>query len=354
MEKYSEQADLEKNNLAEQVASTKTEEKSMIFFSNKKIGGWLLVFLIMLGGNGFISFISYFEAYFKASSHNDFLAFTCLFMGLFIFGWTAYTISSFIKRERNAVFVAKCCLFIYMYITLLAAILGGFENDELGTTGNIARALMWYILWFCFLYYSKQVEEMFPKRFRKAFTRDYYLMGFFMAATLILLTLSIINNVERKGAANIKTDIINTEALDENEYTDGQFVFCKPDGFTVEREEKKGNIVFKAKQGDDEVLLLYCGYNRDDSYENFYTAWEASRNAVLKDIPYDKISDKKRSIHSNVCYHKIVQFGEEIQAFWQFAVLFDKKSGKTCAINYVHLKEGKDHMDEVLSSIRFR
>lgn len=156
----------------EKTSQTEANLNSMPNPYNIKIHGWLKVFLILQFAGACLA-IAILGVTLKGGKldFNSLLAYTSLFATILAFGFTCYLIYAFVKIKCNAVFLGKASMVIGFISNLAMLIL--LEKIDTNSIYGMASA----ILWFLYLTYSKQVNDIFPKGFRKALKRDYYIIA---------------------------------------------------------------------------------------------------------------------------------------------------------------------------------
>ena len=156
----------------EETSQTEVNLNSMPNPYNTSIHGWLKVFLILQFAGACLA-IAILGVTLKGVKldFNSLLAYTTLFVTILAFGFTCYLIYAFVKIKCNAVFLGKASMVIGFISNLAMLIL--LEKIDTNSIYGMAGA----ILWFLYLTYSKQVNDIFPKGFRKALKRDYYIIA---------------------------------------------------------------------------------------------------------------------------------------------------------------------------------
>lgn len=156
----------------EETSQTEANLNSMPNPYNIKIRGWLKVFLILQFAGACLA-IAILGVTLKGVKldFNSLLAYTTLFVTILAFGFTCYLIYAFVKIKCNAVFLGKASMVIGFISNLAMLIL--LEKIDTNSIYGMAGA----ILWFLYLTYSQQVNDIFPKGFRKALKRDYYIIA---------------------------------------------------------------------------------------------------------------------------------------------------------------------------------
>ena len=124
------------------------------------IGGWLSLFLFVVGLGSLVSAvypiitfdIAEYDGSYLLASCDVFLGFMCLFIGI-------YTIYSFVQRKPNAVFVAKIYVVLIFVMNLTNLITGGLETGNgIGSANQVVKGVIWGVIWYL-LIKSKKVAE---------------------------------------------------------------------------------------------------------------------------------------------------------------------------------------------------
>lgn len=146
--------------------------------------GWLLLFLIM--GVGIGSLVTVYEAFsnyhdgpfFTLSLVNEFYSLAYLALG-------AFTILAFVKRDSDAVLLAKSFIVINVLSNCTLLLLIGTLGVET-VLPDAVKSLLWGGVWFAFMCNSSQVQERIPEETRKAKIRSWILVA--VAAVLLITT----------------------------------------------------------------------------------------------------------------------------------------------------------------------
>ena len=89
-----------------------------------------------------------------------------------------FTAIAFVRRDRDAVFLAKSYLFTCLALNLVAL----FGSDKLSPILGIGLT----ILWFLFLIFSENVGDVCPVEYRRTSVRGWVLIGLFVVTVLAL------------------------------------------------------------------------------------------------------------------------------------------------------------------------
>ena len=145
--------------------------------ANTKITGWLMFFLVLPVGVGSArSFLYQIKEYNAEDYGNNLcLGSVDIFISLSFLGMAIFIIYSFLNRKRNAVFWAKAYIILSILLNSLNLILNmNADADFIGEKLKIDHenyrlicSIMWGVIWFLYLTFSKHVQEIIPKSFRK-------------------------------------------------------------------------------------------------------------------------------------------------------------------------------------------
>lgn len=154
--------------------------------SFKGIEGWLQFFVfslfisIVLVSIGAVQDISMILSIKGLSSEwmYNLIGFDILYFSAVIL-FIIYVIQSFIKLKPNAISLAKMYL-VFLFINNVFNFLFWTSAESLFWTNNesnILRSIVWAIIWFLYLTYSKRVNNTFPKKERviKLFDKIYFI-----------------------------------------------------------------------------------------------------------------------------------------------------------------------------------
>ncbi len=322
--------------------------------TNQSIKGWLTFFLFSIGLGGIINAIFPIATYNVAEySGSHFLALTDVVLGIMMLLLASYAIYSFVKRKPNAVFLGKMYVIIVFATNFLSLLGGEFEETGFGSITQVIRGLIWGVIWFLYLTFSKQVKEIIPKFYRKILNRDYYIIAAFVFIPLLFMGLGVGDIA--KNSYKSETEFMASSKLEYNEYTDGRIIFTKPLGYICEKHEiKDPKITLYSLELEDQATITICSnYDSDVSTSNFISYWKNWEDESLEDIRFREIVNEKRSINGNPYFIKTVEYQTEVPITWDFALLFNTKTGKVCLISYYRVKQSESCFNELLSSIRF-
>ena len=329
-------------------------------FSNKekKIHGWLTLFLVGLGCGCILSLIIGYSDI-SISNYDTGMGHLWAQFGIVseCFLWlgyaflVGYTIISFYNYKPNAVRLGKSCLIIIFISNLFSLIGGDYESTGFNSLLQIISRLSWQLIWFFYLSYSEQVKSLFPKNERKLFKRDKILLFTIVSPELIWL-FSIFVFAFSEGYQK-ELYSIEDKALAVNEYTDGLIIFKCPDGLMVEKQEMDDGDIFYTLNDEEISITIYSAYDDTDTQEYFEKIMQDWSDESFNDFEYDVKEDQYEFLNGNSFYLKILQYDTEPVIKWTFSLIFNKETSKCCVISYYSMTD-TDHLKELINSIRFK
>ncbi len=323
---------------------------------NTEISGWLTFFLFSVVVGGFIS-MAYSVFTFDVSEYGGsyLLPLADAVTGVMLFALAIYTLIAFTKRKPDAVFLAKVYVVAIFVSSLLGLFGGDFEANGFGSLKQLVRSLIWSIIWFLYLCNSTQVEEVIPSEFRARTAKDYYII-----AAMILIPLAGIGG----GIAEIAYNNNRTEAsfientqLGEDEYTDGRVIFKKPMGFSCNRKdiEEPRLTIYELEGYDNSSITICSDYDSDMSYKNFKEYRENWQDDSVDEISHnDYDAGTYMTDKFDKYWHQTRKYeNDEVCFYWDFAMLFNQKSGKVVVVSYYLPSTSDNIIKDLLNSIRF-
>ena len=322
---------------------------------NTEIRGWLSFFLFSIIVGGLISFIYPIITYNSQEySGSVFLSLADPIQGAMLFGLACYTLYSFINRETNAVFLAKTYLVVIFVINLFLVIIGGYEQNGLGSLPQLIRSLIWAVIWFIFMHQSTVVQEVIPVEYRKAKHVDYYIIAAIILVPLILIALGLKEIYSTQEEQ--QTNFIESTVLGANEYTDGKIIFECGDGFTCEKEVLQDPpITIHHLENENFASITVCSdYDTDKTQSNFNSYCENWEDESIKEYHSTIIDNRTDVINGHDYFVQTKKYKvDENEIYWHFVLLFDKQTGKVAVVSSY---DGgyDDYLKPFLSSIRFK
>ena len=325
--------------------------------SKVEIHGWLAFFLFAVGLGSLISIVMSIVACGECTTKIDSIfAFIDVILGAMTLALACYTIYAFCTRKTNAVFLGKMYIIIIFVSNLISLWGGEFNETGLGSLSQVSKSLVWSVIWFLYLTFSDQVEEIIPKATRKISKFDYGVMTAFIVMPILVLGLGIGWGIgEVSNQSEVDAEFVSSIELAHNEYTDGRIVFTKPAGYSCERFDLDDpKISFHDLSFGDVAWVRICGdYDTEITEQNFNTYWTNWKDESLKDVTYRQLLYEKRNVNGNPYFIKSVKYNTDNPITWHYVLLFNKPTGKVCVVSYFEIGEGDNKLNELLASIRF-
>ena len=111
---------------------------------------------------------------------------------------------------------------------------GATEDTGFQSTTHVIRGVIWGVIWFLYLSFSDQVQEVIPQSFRKITSTDWAMLAasVLLPVFLFVVGYSLINSLVDSRTTQ-ETELRKAE-LAYNQRTDGRVIFTIPDGFECE------------------------------------------------------------------------------------------------------------------------
>ena len=330
------------------------------------IGGWLSLFLFVVGLGSLVSAvypiitfdIAEYDGSYLLASCDVFLGFMCLFIGI-------YTIYSFVQRKPNAVFVAKIYVVLIFGMNLTNLITGGLETGNgIGSANQVVKGVIWGVIWYLYLIKSKKVAEVIPHDFRSRKSFDYYIICVLVILPVIILTVGLhkafADNESRRA------EMIENVVLAPGEHTDGVAVFRVPDYFSCEWEDVEpvpGNKIRVYTIDAPGIIANICSdFDGDISYKNFKEYVDSWRNDEFAGDSSELVFDEEGEINGNQYRYMVTRYyDEEGEVAWRYALVYDKDDDKLTLISAYDGYPGTDYkwgpddyFHTLVEGIRFR
>lgn len=323
--------------------------------ANTRIHGWLSFFIFALVVGGLLSLIYPFATY-KASDYSGsaLLGMTDITLGVVLAVVAAWSVISLCRRSPAAIFWAK-------YYTILVLLSNGLllwfgaetlEGDGFGGTKMTVRGFVWAIVWFFYLTFSRQVQEVIPKSYRHAGLRTWCCAGLLLLVPVAFAVVGVVD-----VAVNYHDHVeISQSELAEDELTDGHVVFDRLQGWFFGMAKTEGINVCSFTNDQELVITLVSVLDADDSRENFVQATVGWANADFEKLVHRIVRDDSNKVNGHTCHYRIVQYDQEDAAsiFWHFACLFDQESGKAVCVNGYFLNKDVPEFTKLIQSVRFK
>ncbi len=347
------------NDNSQNESANECEVTSEWLKQNTDIGGWLILFFIAVTFGGIFSAI-YPLVTFKSEDYagNFCLASVDIIIGFSLLFVAILTIYSFVNRKPSAVFWGKVYVAIVFLTNFLSIISGNLEGTGIQSVTQAIKGLLWGTIWFLYLTFSKQVNGIIPKTFRKIKSSYWAIVGCIILTPIFMYILgySQINKlVDQRN--NNETEFL-AKPLDFNERTDGRVIFSIPTDFTCEEQnvDVEGNLlkIFSLKSSTDGNCTMCSDYDVDKSDRNFLSYWESWKDEDTNKYSSTNIDMGTASINGNDCKYKIMKYDiNGVFVYWRFYLLFDDKTGKVFVASCYDINTSTEYTYELLNSIRF-
>ena len=166
----------------------------------KGIKGWLSFFIFVLVVSQILNLIGGFNDLSSAISTSliSIVILDVLYWIAFI-GLGIYTIYSLAKIKKNAVSLAKMYTSLVFLTNLMGVIFSFITNSPLASETSylngstiIIQSLIFGVVWFLYLTYSKRVRNTYPIKERRVYILDKIWFFFILAVPLIIFLLAYI------------------------------------------------------------------------------------------------------------------------------------------------------------------
>lgn len=324
--------------------------------ANTRIRGWLAFFIFALAAGGLVSLIYPFATY-KASDYagSSLLGMTDLALGVVLAVVAGWSIVSLYRRSPAAIFWAKFYTVLVLLSNGLGLWFGGVEmsdGDAFGGTRMAVKGVVWSIVWFLYLTFSQQVQEIIPKRYRRAGVRTWLYAGLLL---LVPLAFVIVGAVD--VAVNYHSNVeISQSELSNGELTDGHVVFDRLEGWSFGMTRETGVNVCSFTNGQEHVLSLFSALDSDASKDNFLQTAAVCAVADFEALAHQTVRDDTDTVNGHVYYYRVVRYDrdDETSIFWHLACLFDGETSKAVVVNGYFLSKDVPEVMQLLKSVRFK
>ena len=214
---------------------------------NTRIHGWLIFFFVAILVGAVFSLVYTLVTFdFDEYGRSVSLALFDILTSSLLLVVAILTVVAFMSRNSDAVFLGKMYIVAVFAINLFTLIMGGYEESGVGSLSQLVRSLVWVVVWFCYLTFSKQVKSVIPKGYRKVWKQDYLLLALLVVVPIVTFAQGYYE------VTNRYQNIPNIE-LAENERTDGYAIFSIPKGFECEEEIIDGDKYFNLFTNDTTI-----------------------------------------------------------------------------------------------------
>ena len=345
---------------SDQTESQTVEITSEWLKANTEIHGWLSFFFFAIIAGGMFSAI-YPIATFNASDYagNFCLGAVDIVTGLLLLAVAVFTVYSFVNRKPNAVFWGKVYVVLVFLTNVLALIGGNTEETGLQSTAQVIRGAIWGVIWFLYLTFSDQVQEIIPKSYRKISSTDWAMLA---ASVLIPVSLFIVGYSQINSLIDSRNDqeaeLKRTE-LAYNQRTDGRVIFTIPDGFECESQvvdtEVGSQTIFNINNDEIGNCTICSDYDTDKSIKNFDGYWENWKDTDIEQYSTDNVDRGTKTINGNVCLYRITKhYVNGVYVYWRYYLLFDDETGKVFLASFYDTNDSISYVDELLESVKFK
>ena len=328
--------------------------------ANTEIHGWLSFFFFAIILGGLFSAI-YPIATFNATDYagNFCLGAVDIVTGLLLLAVAGFTVYSFVNRKPNAVFWGKVYVVLVFLTNVLVLIGGATEDTGFQSTTHVIRGVVWGIIWFLYLSFSDQVQEIIPKSFRKISSTDWAMLA---ASVLLPVFLFVVGysqiNFLVDSRTTQETELRKTE-LAYNQRTDGRVIFTIPDGFECESQivdvEGVSATVFSLNNDKIGNCTICSDYDTDKSIKNFDSYWDGWKDEDVKNYSTDNVDRGTKTINGNDCLYRITKhYVNGVYVYWRFYLLFDDETSKVFVASFYDTNNSTYYVDELLESVKFK
>ena len=274
------------------------------------------------------------------------LAYFPLTLGICASGIGIYTIIAFLRFQRNAVFLGKAMVAINIFFSVISYALN---------SGYIITALLW-VLWFLYLTYSEQVNDIFPKGFRKTLKKDIFIVA---GSILLPAMFYIIGLTIYTLSPVVIQETTFTQGEKIIEATDERISVTIPESYSCKRIKYDNFVINQLVNNEDETKVTIAVSvssvsGVENTTPNFWAYRDSWQDPNYSDVECKTISDKKMIIQNNYCHFKSVQYETDPKVIWEFAMLFDENTDKACVISCWLVEGEKSPILEILESVKFK
>ena len=349
------------NNFEPAQPEAQTEEITSEWLKeNTEIHGWLSFFFFAIIAGGLFSAI-YPIATYNASDYagNFCLGAVDIVTGLLLLAVAGFTVYSFVNRKPNAVFWGKVYVALVFLTNIFVLIGGATEDTGFQSTTHVVRGVVWGVIWFLYLSFSEQVQEVIPQSFRKISSTDWAMLAasVLLPVFLFIVGYSQINSLVDSRTTQ-ETELRKTE-LAYNQRTDGRVIFTIPDGFECESQivdvEGVSATVFSLNNDEIGNCTMCSDYDTDKSIKNFDSYWDGWKDEDIKKYNTENVDRGKKTINGNDCLYRITKhYVNGVYVYWRYYLLFDNETGKVFVASFYDTNNSTYHVDELLESVKFK
>lgn len=346
-------------NEPDQIESQTVEITSEWLKANTEIHGWLFFFFFAIILGGLFSAI-YPIATFNASDYagNFCLGAVDIVIGLLLLAVAGFTVYSFVNRKPNAVFWGRVYVALVFLTNIFVLIGGATEDTGFQSTTHVIRGVIWGIIWFLYLSFSDQVQEVIPQSFRKITSMDWAMLA---ASVLLPVFLFVVGYSQINSLVDSRTTQeteLKKEELAYNQRTDGRVIFTIPDGFECESQVVDGEgtsvTVFSINNDDIGSCTMCSDYDTDKSKKNFDSYWDGWKDDDIKKYSTENVDRGTITINGNDCLYRITKhYVNGVYVYWRYYLLFDDETGKVFLASFYDTNNSTNYVNELLESVKF-
>lgn len=345
---------------------------------DENIHGWLAFFLFTIGIGGLLTLVLNVAGIKMEDYANNYLLIASdVLTGVGFFFLACYTIYAFLKKKPNAVFLGKSYLILIFLSNALSLLTGnGEEGKGLGSTYQMARSLIWGIIWFIYLMESNQVEEIFPYEYRKVVTRDWIVVISVILVPIVCLILGLatiglgsLTEAPLTGLSDTKStygfyensnankSVFTISDCSTNEVTDGRVVFVKPQGYispdTLAYIDEP-TPVYQYSDPHSEITIC-SGWEENFNKTTFEQYWNGWKDETIDSYEVRVKTNEAIEVNGNEGYCKIVNVsGLNFYVNWEFVLLHNSNTNKVFLLSYyTNQKPSSKLVYSILNSVRF-
>lgn len=336
-----------------------TEFTSEWLKANTEIHGWLSFFFFAVIIGGLISAV-YPIATFNAADYagNFCLGAVDIVTGLLLLAVAGFTVYSFTNRKPNAVFWGKIYVALVFLTNLFVLIGGATEENGLQSAAQVVRGVIWGIIWFLYLTFSGQVQEVIPKSFRKISSTDWAVVT---ASVLLPVFLFVVGYAQINSLVDTRINQeveLRNSSLSYNQRTDGRVIFTIPDGFECESQDVNSegvDITLFSLNNDGIGNCTICSdYDSDKSKKNFNSYWNSWKDEDIKNYSTENVDRGTINVNGNDCLYRITKhYVNGVYIYWRYYLLFDDQTGKVFLASCYDTNCSTDYISELLESVKF-
>lgn len=340
-------------------STNEVEITSEFLKQNTKISGWLAFFIGAVTVGGLFSVI-YPIATFNIEDYagNYCLAAVDIINGISLLLVAILTAYSFVNRKPTAVFWAKVYVSLVLLINLILLISGNEEGTGLESGTQGIRGVLFAVLWFLYLSFSNQVNEIIPKPFRKIKLKNWVIVGCMILVPIFLSIVGYSQITSLVDYRNTQEIELLATSLDENDRTDGKIIFSIPSGFSCEDKivdsEGASLKIFQLENSNIASCTLCSVYDPDKSDTNFDSYWSGWKDEDYGSYNENVIAFDSCEINGNYCKYKITRLDVNgSNVYWSYYLLYNEPSEKLLIVSCYDGDNSTDYIDELLNSIKF-